>query len=80
MLRQNWFYQNSMTMIGEDRGDRLFYDNNCDAFYLVEEFDEHIRITQITDENAGFQYCMDVLGEYKKNGAAVLFDNDRSLK
>lgn len=57
MLRQNWFYQNGMTMIGEEYEAQLFHDNKSDAFYLVgDDENRHIVITQITDENAGFQY------------------------
>lgn len=78
MLRQNWFYQGGMSMIGEEYEAQLFHDNKADAFYLVEEDDNHIVITQITDENAGFQYCMDVLGEYKEDETAVWFSVERS--
>ena len=79
MLRQNWFYQDGMEMIGEIADAQLFYDNNCDAFYFVEDLENHIVITQITAENAGFQYCMEVMGEYKEAERAVWFRSERSL-
>lgn len=79
MLRQKWFFQDSMEMVGEDCEAQLFYDCESDAFYLVEEdYNHHIVITQITEDNTGYSYCMEVKRASLEDDTVVWFSTERS--
>lgn len=80
-MLQNWFCQSNMVMIAEDYYAQLFYDNNVNAFYLVEDDEHnHIVVIQITDENEGFLYCVGLMKEYeyKNNDVVIGFSPERS--
>lgn len=78
-MLQNWFCQSNMVMIAEDYYAQLFYDNNVNAFYLVEDDEHgHIVVIQITDENEGFLYCVELMMEYKNNDVVIGFSPERS--
>lgn len=79
-MLQNWFCQSNMVMIAEDYYAQLFYDNNVNAFYLVEDDEHgHIVVIQITDENEGFMYCVELMTEYKNNDVVIGFSPERSM-
>lgn len=78
-MLQNWFCQSNMVMIAEDYYAQLFYDNNVNAFYLVEDDEHgHIVVIQITDENEGFLYCVELMTECKNNDVVIGFSPERS--